>query len=480
MSKYLLGFDLGSYSSKGVIVDVEGNIKAFTRLEHAIQRPSANWAEQDPINDWWMDFIKIVNYLLKNSGVNPKDIMAVGITGLVPSMCPLDESGDIIRNAILHSDNRAYKELEYINNVLPEPITLGFVLPKLLWFRDQEPTNYQRTAKILNPHSYLIYRLTGKFSSDIDTASIFGGVFAREQWDSDFCKFLGISPEILPEIYPATSIVGEILPAAAEQTGLHAGTPVIAGTGDSFASMIGSGVIHQGELMIYLGTSGTQILLNRDITDLANTIHFGQDKAEFVANVLACGESLESLRNILGVESWDKLNDGADKIRPGSEKLIFLPHLKGQRSPIVDVFARGLIYGLEPGHTKFHIYKALLEGIGYNLKEGFLNIKAKVQRIIVSGGGAKSSIFRQILSDILEFPIEYPIKANAAIGIAYLAGYSIGLFSDFDYLAHKWIPITDVSLPNENNIPIYQEYFKVYQEVNQNMQKTNSKLHNLT
>ena len=443
-------------------------------------RPFANWAEQDPIKDWWLDFIEIVNYLLKNSGVNPKDIMAVGITGLVPSMCPLDKSGEIIRNAILHSDNRAYKELEYINSVLPEPITLGFVLPKLLWFRDQELNNYQRTAKILNPHSYLIYRLTGKYSSDIDTASIFGGVFAREQWDSDFCKLLDISPEILPEIYPATSIVGEVLPIAAEQTGLYPGTPVIAGTGDSFASMIGSGVINKGELMIYLGTSGTQILLNRDITDLANSIHFGQDKAEFVANVLACGESLECLRSILGVDSWDRLNEGAGEITPGSEKLIFLPHLKGQRSPIVDVFARGLIYGLEPGHTKFHIYKALIEGIAYNLKEGFLKIHDKVQRIIVSGGGAKSSVFRQIISDVFDFPIEYPSKANAAIGIAYLAGYSIGVFSDFDYLARKWIPITDVSLPKKDNVPIYQEYFNVYQDVNRNMQKLNIKLHSLS
>ncbi|MEW5815895.1 MAG: FGGY family carbohydrate kinase, partial [Spirochaetota bacterium] len=348
MKKYLLGFDLGSSGAKGVIVDCEGRILSFCTAEHATIRLNPGWAEQDPENSWWESFKNVARRLLKNSGIAASQIKAVGITGFVPGLCPLDAEGRVVRNAIMHTDLRAQAELAFVNRTLSEQITLGNLIPKLLWFKDSEPENYAKTAKIVNPHAFLVYRLTGAVTCDYDTATLVGGLFddAGLRWDGSACAKLGNRMDIWPDLFSAVSVVGGIVKQAAAETGLPDGTPVIAGTGDSFAALIGHGVISPGDLMIYLGSSGTQILVNNNLHGYINTPHFGPGKAEFAGRIVSCGDSMEHFRALLGHKTWETLNKGAAGLKPGSGRLIVVPHLKQKGTGESSFYDRETVFGL--------------------------------------------------------------------------------------------------------------------------------------
>ena len=462
-----MGFDLGSSGGKGVIVDSEGNILSFCSSSHETIRQNPGWAEQDAEISWWQGFKKISRRLLENSGIESSQIEAVGITGLVPGLCPLDVRGKVVRNAILHTDLRAYKELDSVSRILPEPITLGCLIPKLIWFKDHEPENYKKTDKIVNPHSFIIYRLTGSITCDYDTATKTGGMLDREKlkWDRAVCEELGVRRDILPELLSAASIAGGITGKAAEETGLLQGTPVIAGTGDSFSALLGHGVISGGDLMIYLGSSGTQILVSRNLQELVNMPHFGPGKAEFAGRIVSSGDSMEHFRMMLGNKNWETLNNGAEGVKPGSDRLIVVPHLKEKSEAKSSVFDRETVFGLVETHTSLHVYRALLEGIAYNLKDGFLTVRDKVRRVVLSGGGARSKVFGQIISDILDFPVEVSLKGSGSLGIAFLAGYGTGLITDFKGTSAKWFSDYSIIRPVPRNVAVYSKYYTFYKEL---------------
>jgi xylulokinase len=485
MKKYLLGFDVGSLSSKGILVDCDGKIAAKAQREHIILCPVPGGAEHDAENNWWGDFKAIVKEMLSFSGIAPQQIAGIGITGLVPTLCPVGQDGKAVRNAILYSDNRAINELQEVNKLLKEPITLEQVLPKLLWYKRNEPANYRDTISILNPHSYLVFKLTGRFSCDVDTANIFGGIFASEtgSWETEKCRSLGVNEELLPPAYPATAIIGEVTPEAAKQTGLVAGIPVIAGTGDSYTSLLGNGVIHPGEMMIYLGTAGTQIMCNRELEQLAATVHIS-DKGgavEFGANVLSCGQALQWFKNEMAPPGFDyaSLDEKAAAIPPGSGKLITLPHFMGRRAPAPNPLAKGVICGVTPNHSRHHFYRSLLESIAFGLKQGFEPVRAKAKRIVIAGGGAKSALWRQIISDVLDFPVEYQAKGGAALGIAYFAGFSLGLLPSFQTIQEEWLPVQEIIRPNPDNAALYQRYYQAYLELERSLETFYGQLQSL-
>ena len=469
MSSCFIGFDLGSHASKGVLVTDNGTVLASISFEHSTDLPNPGWQEQDP-DVWWDEFKRISKSLIKQSGIESQEIKAVGITGFVPGLVLLDKDDHYIRPAIMHTDIRAGSQLKYINTILNAPISHGFLLPKLLWIQENEKENYNNIDKILVPHSYIVHKLTGKYSCDIDTATIFGGLYDEESntWSEIVCSSFNIEKNILPDLYNADSVVGSINSKASMDTGLCAGTAVIAGTGDTFSALLGCGAVIPGDMMIYLGTSGTQIFIDGDLSGFIGRRHFGQGKAEFTGRIISCGDSMEHFKNLLGFTDWLLPDKKALNIEPGSNGLFVFPHLKQKTEKELSDKNLETIFGLDSGHTSWHIYRALLEGIAYNLKSSFTLYDSKVKRLFLSGGGAKSKVFRNIIRDVLGREVLYNPSGNGASGIALLAAYGAGIGKrdiSLQELSGGLSKTAILSKPDSKLVFEYKQHYEIYKKL---------------
>lgn len=483
---YLFGADIGTLVSKGAIVDLNGNIIANHSVEHPVIHPKPGWAEHDPEKHWWNDFVRISRTLLNKSKINPKDILGISVSGLIPDLCPLDKNGKPVRNAILYSDNRAFKEIEFINKLLGSALTSEEITPKILWFKKNEPENFAKTHMVLNAPNYVVYKLTDRYSVDYTLAYSFGAIFdiLQLKWDEGVCNQLGIPLDILPPAYPAYKVIGAVTDEATKKTGLAKDTPVIVGTSDVLSSMLGAGLTEAGDAMIYYGTAGLFLILNCKLIDLMS-MNFERMRYPPIvqgAYVLTTGGLLRWFRDQfghyefetgkkLGVSAYHVLDDEASRIPPGSGGLIVLPYFMGQRTPSLDPLAKGVIFGLSMAHTRAHVYRAFLEAFGYTVYYSFDKLKEEevpIKRIVAIGGGAKSEIWRQIVSDIINMPQEYIAKADATLGNAYMAGFGVGTFKDFKNI-QKWLEVTCVTKPRLEAHKSYESFFKVYRNLHQNM-----------
>ena len=391
-------------------------------------------------------------------------IRGIGTTGFVPALTLLDSEGFPLRPAILHTDTRAAAELTELRKNHGLNLTLGTLLPKLLWVRRNEPDSFSRARTVMGAHSYLAYRLTGSVSTDYDTASIFGGIFDTEacSYKTDLCEDLELSRDLFPPAFPATGTVGRVTDAAAKETGIPAGTPVIAGTGDSFASLLGDGVLRRGEAMVYLGTSGTVIFLENDASVFMNTSHFGPGKAQFLGRIFSCGESLETVRNLSGGKSWEELNRQAADVPPGSGGLLILPHLKqktGGNSPATD---GDTVFGLRPQHSPFHLYRALLEGIAARIRERLESKRGELRRIVCTGGGAESSLFRLIISSMTGLPVHYNPEGSAALGAALLAACALENSGGAEQFTGGRLSAEAITRPESSWEKTYDTFYKTF------------------
>ena len=465
---YLLGVDIGTLGSKGMITDTDGDVLEQHFVEHPVIYPKRNWAEQDPERHWWHDFVVIVRRLLKKSGVDPKDIAGIGVSGLYYCMCPLDKNGKPVRNAILYLDNRATGQ------------GIRDSIVNLLWMKDNEPTNFAKTRIVLDSTGYLVYKLTNQYSIDRVVVRAFDrqrfrtppGLFdpTRLEWNDELCKQLGIPVEILPPVYPATKVIGGVSEEAARETHLAKDTPVIVGTADTEMSMLGAGVIERGDAMVLYGTGG---FLFARTSDFEESILTGKESCRTISSIQTAGAMLRWFRDEfahfemeeerLGLSSYHILDEKAAKIPAGSEGLIVLPYFRGTWYPKFDPLYTGVIFGLTTAHTRVHIYRALLEAFGYNVLHGLSEAKdIEIKRIVATGGGAKSPLWRQILSDIINMPQEYIAKADAPLGDAYLVGYGLGIFKEFKPIKREWLKVTEITKPRPEVHKLYEKLFKIY------------------
>ncbi|HID86859.1 MAG TPA: hypothetical protein EYP55_05700 [Anaerolineae bacterium] len=486
---FLLGVDIGTLGSKGVVVDPEGRVLAQHFCEHDVLHPKPGWAEHDPEQTWWGDFVRITQALLAQPDIEPEAIAAVCVSGLIPDLAPTDGEGQPLRNAILYSDNRALEEIQYVNQLFGTQLTSEEITPKLLWFLRHEPDLFARTRMIFNAHSYVVYKLTGQYTIDYLTACLFGAIYAtsRAEWREDACRQLGIPIEILPPPHPPAQVVGEVTKTAAEQTGLAQNTPVLAGSGDVYFSLLGAGVTEPGEVMIYYGTAGLTTLCHCSLEYLARKPYSIDDGFPFSypAYMLTSGELVHWFRDQFGtceaeVAKWlsrsayQLLDEEAAQIPPGSEGLILLPYFLGQRSPVFDPLARGVFFGLSMSHTRAHLYRAILESYGYGIRHGLEETASRGQdvrlkRVVATGGGARSSLWRQIVSDIVGIAQEYISRADAPLADAYLAGYGVGLFSDFETMRREWLEVTSVTQPRMDIHLQYQPFYEIYRDLHQSL-----------
>jgi xylulokinase len=504
-NRVLMGIDIGTSGSKGVLVTLDGTIIAEHTTAHGLDIPHPGWAEHDADAVWWHDFCLIARALLAKAHLQTGQLAGVGCSAIAPTMLPLDAQGRPLRPAILYGiDTRASAEIEELTGMFGEQrifertgqfLTSQSVGPKVLWFQRNEPDLYQRTRKVVTAASYLVYRLTGRYVVDNYVAPYFTPFFDVEKlaWDAEFTA--PVCPvDWLPDNLWATEIAGTVTPQASEESGLPVGTPVSVGTADAAAEAISAGAIDPGDLMVMYGT--TMFLIQalaayRRHPSLWASVYCIPGQAALAAGQSTTGALLRWFRDEfalaereveqkLGISAYKLLSDQAAGIAPGSNGLITLPYFSGERTPINDPLARGLVMGLTLTHTRAHIYRSCLEGIAYGLRhnvETMAEVGAMPQRVVAVGGGVQDPVWLQICSDVTGLAQDVPERTvGAAYGDAYLAGYAVGLFQDSQPLREQWVKVARTIEPNAQLKPVYDELYEIYRTL---YQQTSATMHRL-
>lgn len=504
-NRVLMGIDIGTSGSKGLIVSLDGSVLAEHRTAHDFAIPRPGWAEQDADAIWWRDFCLLSRALLSQSGVRAGQLAGVGCSAIAPTMLPLDANFRPLRPAILYGiDTRASAEIDELTQAFGAQevfertgqfLTSQSVGPKVLWYKRHEPELFSRTHKIVTAATYLVYRLTGRFVVDNYVAPSFTPFFNIERlaWDPEFVE--PICPVgWLPETLWATEAAGVVTRQAAEETGIPEGTPVAVGTADAAAEALSAGAIDPGDLMVMYGT--TLFLIQaldtyRRHPDLWASVYCIPGLAALAAGMSTSGALLRWFRDEFGqiereveqrsgVSAYQQLSDQAAQVSPGSDGLVTLPYFSGERTPINDPHARGLIMGLTLAHGRAHVYRSCLEGIAYGLRhniETMAAVGAMPRRLVAVGGGVKDALWLQICSDVTGMPQEVPEQTfGAAYGDAYLAGYAAGLFTDSRLLKQRWVKIARTVEPDRAAAPVYDDLYDIYHRLYRN---TREEMHRL-
>lgn len=502
--EYLLGVDIGTLGSKGVLISNEGRIVNSFFVEHGLHIPRPGWAEQDPDRIYWNDFKIICHSLLKNSGIAPSKIAAVGISSLSPDACPIDESGNPVRPCLIYMDRRSINECNQVRETFGDDeilkITGNTIDPyfagyKILWIMRNEPENYRRTWKFLNACKYVVYKLTDTPSIDISNAVLYAPFFNVEtkSWSEKICAELGFDKDKLPKVYELGQIIGEVTRKSSIETMIPEGTPVISCGPDAFMSYYSVGGLDHGDSVLMYGTTGCWgIIVDKPIWDrrFVNSFYIS-GKTVMTGAILSVGALVRWFRDqfgfverevekLTGLNAYGLLDLEAEKVPPGCDGLVVLPYFMGERTPIWDPLARGVILGLTLYHTRSHIFRALLESTGYALRQHIeiaRELGIDIKRIVAVDGGARSKLWRQIISDIIEMPQQYVSKAaGAPYGDAFLAGVAVKIFRKPEEI-REYITIDEETKPNPENSKTYNQLYKIYLDL---YPKLRENMHKLT
>lgn len=476
MSGLLLGVDIGTSSSKGVLARPDGGIVATAQRPHGLSMPRPGWAEHDPEGVWWEDFVAICRELLERADDR---VAAVCTSGIGACLLPADAAGNPLRPAILYGiDTRAAREIEELTGRYGErtilercgsPLSSQAVGPKLLWLRRNEPGVWERTRKIFMASSFLVWRLTGEYVLDHHSASQCDPLYdLREyRWIGEWAE--EIAPGLpLPRLLWPAEVAGRVTPEAARATGLPAGTPVAAGTIDAWSEGASVGVQRPGDLMLMYGTTMFIIEVVSEPLHhpgLWGTTGILPGTRNLAAGMATSGALTGWLREISGGLPYERLTEEAAAVAPGSDGLVVLPYFAGERTPLFDPKARGLIGGLTLSHTRGHLYRAVLEATAYGVRHIFESMREAGGgggRLVAVGGGTKGGLWTQIVSDVTGRSQQLPEQTiGASYGDALLAARAVGL-ADEDT---DWCTIADTVEPDPSNRGLYDELYRVYREL---------------
>jgi xylulokinase len=443
---HVLALDVSTTATKAILVDEGGAIAGTAASEYGFEVPHPGWSEQDPAL-WWTAGVAAVRRVLAETGVDGGSVAAVGLTGQMHGLVLLDEAGEVLRPAILWNDQRTQRQCDAIRARIGRARLIattgndaltGFTAPKIVWVHDEEPDVYRRIRSVLLPKDYVRYRLTGERA--IDCADGSGTILfdlAARGWSPEIVGELGIDPTWLPPVHEGPAVTGSLTAGAADATGLRVGTPVVAGGGDQSANAVGMGVVDAGQMALSLGTSGVVfVATDRPAVEPEGRLHAFchavPDRWHLMGVMLSAAGSLQWFRDALapGVAFGD-LVDGAAQAPPGSDGLLFLPYLVGERTPHPDPDARGAFVGLTVRHGLAHLTRAVLEGVAFGLRDSLELVRAAapgpIPVIRASGGGTRSALWRQVVADVLGVPVATTETAEgAAYGAAVLAAVGAG------------------------------------------------------
>ncbi len=491
--EYLLGVDIGTYSSKGVLVTRAGAVVAEASVAHRLAMPKPGCFEHDADGVWWSDFVTITRRLLAESQVDPGRIAGVGTSGIGPCVLPIDSEGRPLRAGILYGiDTRASEEIAYLERKLGKrrirrmgksSLSAQSAGPKILWIRNHEPEIFERSRWFLTSQAYLVYRLTGATTIDVYTASSYAPFFDADglAWQRRATGRIGGHGK-LPEVCWSTDIAGAVTAEAARQTGLAEGTPVIAGTTDAAAEALSAGVSASGDMMLMFGSTIFFIARTRELraSPVFWCSSFLEKDTYVLAGGMSAGGSLTTwFRNEFGRPEVDLEAEGGENAfaalarlagvsPPGANGLIALPYFAGERTPLNDPDAKGVIFGLSLRNSRSDIYRAILEGIGYGIAHN-LEVMGREgirpERILAVGGGTKNAEWLQIVADIAGIKLTIPaIQLGASYGDAFLAAVGIGAFRTTSEIG-QWVRYREPVVPRREHADRYRAGFKRYREL---------------
>jgi xylulokinase len=491
---YLLGIDIGTSGTKTVLFDLQGTAVASALSEYPMQQPKAGWAEQNPA-DWWNAVVESIRAVLAKSGVRSSYIKGIGLSGQMHGLVLLDKENQVLRPSIIWCDQRTGKECEEITSkigakrlieITANPALTGFTASKVMWVKNNEPHIYEKAAHILLPKDYIRFMLTGIFATEVSDAS--GMQFmniAERKWSPEVLSKLDIDASLLPKVYESVEISGTVHKEAARLTGLLEGTPVVGGGGDQAAGAVGNGIVRPGVVSSVTGTSGVVFAYTNKVTiDPMGRVHtfcHAVPKAWHIMGVTqGAGLSLKWFRDNfcqaeketaaqMNIDPYALLDQEADLVSAGSEGLIYLPYLMGERTPHLDPDARGVFFGLSARHTRRDMLRAVMEGVAYSLRdcmEIIRGMEIPVNEVRASGGGGKSVLWRQMQADMFETGV---MTVNAsegpALGAALLAGVGTGMYKSVPEACETAIKTVSLQNPIAENSKVYSKYYPIYRNL---------------
>jgi xylulokinase len=490
-----LGIDIGTSGTKTLAIDEEGTILASAMETYPCYVPKPTWSEQDP-EDWWQATILSVRAVIAKARLKPADVRAIGLSGQMHGSVFLDKNDKVIRRAILWNDQRTSAECVEMEErvggranlikLVANPALTGFTAPKILWLRNHEPRNFEKTRKVLLPKDEIRRRLTGEYATEVSDAS---GMLlldvAQRAWSKKLLSALQLDVDLLGTCYESDEVTGKLTPQAAKQLGLTSNCVVVGGAGDCAAGAVGNGIVSRGVLSTSIGTSGVMFVHCDDVTidplgRVHTFCHAVHGKWHMMGVNLSAGGSLQWFCNELckadkvvakraKTEVYDQLTDEAQGVPPGSNGLFFLPYLSGERTPHADPDARGCFVGLTLAHTRGHLVRAIMEGVTYSMRDSleiFEKLGVPIRQIRASGGGSRSPLWRQIQADMFgRRVVTINSEEGPAYGVALLAAVGAGAFQRIEEACDATIRVVQETTSNRAAKACYNRAFPIYQQL---------------
>lgn len=489
---YYIGIDIGTSGTKSLLIDEKGTIHAEAAAEYEVHIPKPMWTEQDP-EVWWQATIKTVRSVVKQAKIKAADVKAIGLSGQMHGSVFLDAKKNVIRRALLWNDQRTAAECDEITkraggreqliSMVANPALTGFTAPKLLWLRNNEKKNFDRLRHLLLPKDEIRRRLTGEIATEVSDASGMLLLDVKNRcWSKALLSKLDIDESILATVYESEEVTGTLLPEVAKELGLSPSCKVVGGAGDCAAGAVGNGIVKQGVLTTSLGTSGV-VFVHSDQPQydqqgrLHTFCHAVRGKWHMMGVTLSAAGSLQwfvdhlckELAQKKGADPYKIINEEAAKIEAGSQGLFFLPYLAGERTPHADANARGCFVGLTNAHDRGHMARSVMEGVAYSLRESLSIIRelgVPIKEIRLSGGGAKSQLWKQILSDTFgQATCTINAEQGPAFGVALLAAVGDGAFKNIEEACKATIHVVDKVPARKAIAKKYDAAFPVYQNL---------------
>ena len=479
---YLLGLDVSTTAAKALLIDDTGQVAGVASTPLTVSSPRPLWSEQDPA-DWWAGMAAAIRQVLSETGVAGDAVAAIGLTGQMHGLVLLDDAGRVLRPVILWNDQRTAAECDEIRarvgrerliQICGNDALTGFTAPKLLWVRAHEPEIYAQARHVLLPKDYIRLRLSGDYAMDCaDGSGTMLFDLGRRAWSAELLAALDLPAAWFPPVYEGPAVTGIVSAGAAAETGLRAGTPIVGGGGDQAAQAVGVGAVAPGIVALTLGTSGvvfaaTQAALVQPEGRLHAFCHAVPGRWHFMGVMLSAAGSLQWYRERLTAGApFATLDAEAEAVPPGSEGLLFLPYLTGERTPHPDPLARGAWVGLTVRHGRGHLTRSVLEGVAFGLRDSFTLIGeaglGDVRQVRLSGGGARSPLWRQILADVLGAElVTVNTTEGAAYGAALLAGVGAAIWPNVDAACAATIRLTGHTTPNPAATTAYEPVYDLY------------------
>lgn len=489
---YLLGIDIGTSGTKTALFDEAGKKLASYTGEYPMYQPQNGWAEQDP-SDWWEATVAGIRAV--TAGIDVSQIAGIGLSGQMHGLVMLDAAGKVLHRSIIWCDQRTAAQCDEITErvgadrlmeITKSPALTGFTASKILWVRENEPEIYEKCKTILLPKDYIRFMLTGEIATEVSDASGMQLLdIAKREWSDEVLEKLEIDRSLLGRVYESPDITGRVTRSAAELTGLMAGTPVVGGGGDNAASAVGCGVVRGGKAFTTIGTSGVVFAHSPTVTgDPAGRIHSFcaavPGEWHVMGVVQSAGLSLHWFRDNFcaaeqaeakerGIGAYRVMDEYAAKVPVGSNRLIYLPYLMGERTPHLDPFARGVFFGLSAVHTRHDMLRAVMEGVTFALRDSltiFNEANVTVDSMMACGGGASSPLWRQMLADVFNCTVlTAESNEGGALGAALLAAAGTGIYGSVGEACDAVIRIKEQCDPIPENAKKYEELYGIYKNL---------------